>query len=129
MPRALISAVSGFLPAAVAIASAARVGLSRLRTLIDEIRMGAEKAAKGRTESDLTGHVQALRAAEAGRELAESQLAAVEARVGELDRELAELEPGSGSTASWPIASRPATTHATSGSSPRSARISSASPR
>jgi hypothetical protein len=64
----------------------ARSGLRRLRTLADELRIGAD----GDAERERV----ALRRAEADQRLAEAQLDEVVARTGELGRQLAELTPG-----------------------------------
>ncbi|MEA5361206.1 P-loop NTPase fold protein [Amycolatopsis sp., V23-08] len=66
--------------------SVARSGLRRLRTLADELRIGAD----GDAERERI----ALRKAEADQRLAEAQLEEVVARTGELGRQLAELTPG-----------------------------------
>lgn len=94
VPSVVVSGLTGSLAVAITIVSKARLGLSRLRALMDEIRVGADQAVENRTGDEVSGKLQALREAEATRDLAESQLAAVAARVGEIDKELADLAPG-----------------------------------
>jgi hypothetical protein len=93
-PRVVVSGLTGSLALAISIVAKARLGLGRLRALMDEIRVGADQATERRTQDEISGKLQALRDAEATRDLAESQLAAVAARVGEIDKELADLAPG-----------------------------------
>jgi hypothetical protein len=92
--RAAAAAVSGFLATAVALTASAHQGLRSLRTQIDTIRTNAAAAADERADHALAGRLQALRDAEAARDLAQAQLVTVVDRVGELGRELAELAPG-----------------------------------
>lgn len=92
--RAVTAAASGLLATVVAVVTAAHQGLKRLREQMDKIRADAAKKAEERSEQELSAPLQALRDAEASRELAQAQLATVVTRVGELGRELAELAPG-----------------------------------
>ncbi|HET6711262.1 P-loop NTPase fold protein, partial [Amycolatopsis sp.] len=66
--------------------TAARTGLSRLRSLAEDIQGGLDDTAQR--------EVIALRKADAERQIAERQLEEVVARIGELGRQLTELTPG-----------------------------------
>jgi hypothetical protein len=92
--RAVAAAASGFLATAVAVVAAARVGLRRLRETMDQIRTDAAKHADQRSATDPAEALQALRRAEAARDLSRAQLETVVARVGEVGGELAKLAPG-----------------------------------
>jgi hypothetical protein len=92
--RSVTAAAGTLLASAVAVAASTWRGLARLRRLMDQLRTGAEQKATERTAQVLAEPLQALRDAEAARDLAQTQLTTVVARVGELGRELSELAPG-----------------------------------
>ncbi|MGF6883684.1 O-acetyl-ADP-ribose deacetylase (regulator of RNase III) [Nocardia sp. GAS34] len=71
-----------------------RAGLQRLRTVGEELRGELTKAAENSVNRELADKLRSLRAAEADERVAQAQLDDVMAHVGELGRELAELEPG-----------------------------------
>jgi len=71
-----------------------RTGLQRLRTVGEELRGELTRAAENSINHELADTVRSLRAAEADERVAQAQLDDVIAHVGELGRELAELEPG-----------------------------------
>ncbi|WP_067679981.1 P-loop NTPase fold protein [Nocardia miyunensis] len=76
------------------LASRIHRGLRRLRAVGEELRTELRTSAERSVSNDLTDTVARLRAAESEQRVAQAQLDDVIAHVGELGRELAELEPG-----------------------------------
>ncbi len=71
----------------------ARNGLSELRTLSEDLRGGLDRIHDERVREHVAEVIEKLRAAEADHLVAQAQLDEVVAHVGELGRELAELNP------------------------------------
>lgn len=71
----------------------ARKGLSELRTMAEDIRGGLDRIQEEEVRERVAGTVEQLRKAEADQLVARAQLDEVVARVGELGRELADLDP------------------------------------
>ncbi|WP_280448991.1 P-loop NTPase fold protein [Nocardia brasiliensis] len=72
----------------------ARDGLRGLRTITEEVRTHLNHATEESAHAELAGTLDELRAAEAAQRIAQAQLDDVVAHVGELGRELTQLEPG-----------------------------------
>ncbi|MFI6218590.1 P-loop NTPase fold protein [Nocardia brasiliensis] len=72
----------------------ARDGLRGLRTITEEVRTHLNQATEESARAELAGTLDELRAAEAAQRVAQAQLDDVVVHVGELGRELAQLEPG-----------------------------------
>ena len=71
----------------------ARNGLSELRAMAEDIRGGLDRVQEERVREHVAETVEQLRKAEADQVVAQAQLDEVVVRVGELGRELADLDP------------------------------------
>ena len=71
----------------------ARRGLGELRVLAEDIRGGLDRVHEERVRDQVSGTVEQLRKAEADQLVAQAQLDEVVAHVGELGRQLANLDP------------------------------------